>query len=100
MREVGIKILEINKQKIIKSLLLLGARKHPTKIIIAKTFDFEDNRITDNHCLLRLRKVGEKTEIVFKESIRSTNHFKNAEETETEVGDFAISCHKYSNIMD
>jgi len=89
MKEVEVKILEINKEEIIKKLLELGAEKVFEGEIISHLYDFEDKRINQGRKLLRLRKKGEKNLITFKTSI-SKEQSKIEEEIETEIGDFEV----------
>ena len=88
MKEIEIKILNINEKEITKKLLKLGAKKISTKLIIEKHFDFNDNKISKNKESFRLRKIGDKVELTYKNSGTKDKNFKIREETEIELKDF------------
>lgn len=87
MEEIELKVLEIDKQEILDKLESLGAEALGEKMIRELHFDFNDNKIKSKGDLLRLRKFGDKNEIVYKENHKDPN-FLMAEEIETEVNDF------------
>ena len=90
MKEIELKILNVNEEEIEKKLVLLGAKKKSDVIIKEKIFDFEDNRISKNNELFRLRKNGDKIEITYKYSKENDKEFLDHEEIETEIKDFEI----------
>lgn len=87
MQEMEVKVIDINKEEIIKKLLDLGAKKIFEGDIQASSYDFEDDRLTKDASFIRLRKMGDKPFLTFKKKI-TQDHAKVMEETETEVDDF------------
>ncbi|MFH1751867.1 MAG: CYTH domain-containing protein, partial [archaeon] len=81
------KVLEINKQEMVKKLLALDAVKVFEGDIQATCYDFKDNSILHDNSLLRLRKKGDKNFLTFKKVVSSVKA-KVVEEIETEVKDF------------
>ncbi len=88
MKEIELKILNINKNNIIKKLLKLGAKKFPQNLVIERHFDFEDQRIKNNKQLFRLRKLGNKVELAFKDKKIKEGNFRVHEEIETTIQNF------------
>lgn len=89
MLEVEIKILEINKEEIIKKILALGGTLvTPQRLLIAKKFDTPNKDIQNKNNLFRIRKDGEKVEITYKINRNQDDGFRKAEEIQTTVGDF------------
>jgi adenylate cyclase class 2 len=87
MKEIEVKILEIDVADIKKKLEGLGA-----KIIFDGTlkniyFDTEDNSLENNGCVMRLRFDGEKAILTHKDKI-THGTVKVADETELTVEDF------------
>ncbi|MBI2148837.1 class IV adenylate cyclase [Candidatus Woesearchaeota archaeon] len=88
MKEIELKILNINEKEVTKNLIKLGAKKFPEELVIEKHFDFEDDRIKDNKQLFRLRKLGDKVELAFKDKKIKDGKFRVQEEIETNVKNF------------
>ncbi len=88
MKEIELKVLEINDKEVMKKLLSLGAKKEGTKLIIDHFFDFPDKRIKKTKEACRLRKIGDRTELTYKGKKEIRGSFKIAEETEIKVSDF------------
>lgn len=88
MREIELKILNVNEKDVENKLLSLGAKKRADVIVKEKIFDFDDRRITKNKDLFRLREIGEKVELTYKDSKKENSEFLDHEETETEIKDF------------
>lgn len=88
MREIEIKILNINVREITHKLRALRAKRVGKFFIVEKKFDFPDKRMKRRGHSLRLRTVGKRIELCHKERKRD-KRFKIQEETETEVQDFA-----------
>jgi adenylate cyclase class 2 len=84
MREVEVKILNVNRSKVEESLLQLGAEKVFDDSVEAFFFDFKDNLLADIKSLLRLRREGSLSVLTFKK-VTSTQGAKVAEETSVEV---------------
>jgi len=87
MTEIEVKILDINPEDIRKKLLDAGAKRTFHGELIAKVFDFPDLRMKNADGHLRLRKIGDKTELTYKEAVKSEK-FKKRIETEVIVSDF------------
>lgn len=82
MKEIEIKILEIDQQGIRNKLLALGAEKTFEGEVHALVFDFPDQRLHNQGSFLRVRKIGDKTELCFKGK-KEKSQFKVREEIET-----------------
>ncbi len=87
MKEIEVKVLEINKVRIVKKLLKLGAKKVFEGRVKSLFYDFEDSRLTRNDSFLRLRKKGKDTYLTFKKKI-SQDGVKIMDEFEIRVNDF------------
>jgi len=68
-------------------LLALGAKRTFKGNLEVKAFDFPDCKLGQQGGHLRLRKIGNKVELTYKQSLKSKN-FKKRKETETYVEDF------------
>jgi adenylate cyclase class 2 len=86
MKEIEVKILEIDKQKIEKTLIDLGAEKVFDGHIQTYFLDFKDGTIVKAKNVLRLRKEKGKTELTYKK-VHSTQTAKQAEEYSVQVSD-------------
>lgn len=87
MQEVEVKILNIDRKRIEQKLRFLGAEKYFEGEIHALFFDFPTQSITNSQGMLRLRRIGERTELTFKDAISSAET-KVRNEREIEVSDF------------
>ena len=88
MREVEVKILDIDVEAVRKRLLELGATKVFDGDVDFIMFDYPDGRIRSKNEHFRLRKIGDKVELVHKSSPEPVEGFKIRKETETCVEDF------------
>ena len=86
MKEVEVKILEVNRKEVEKKLIELGAKKLYDRELHAVLFDDEDETLLKGENLLRLRKEGDKTILCFKDSV-SKKDSKISKEYEIEVSD-------------
>jgi adenylate cyclase class 2 len=86
MKELEIKILEINTKQIEETLKRLGAEKIFDGHIQTVFFDFKDRRVTKAKDVLRLRTQKEKAELTYKK-VHTTQTAKAAEEYSVEVSD-------------
>ncbi len=86
MKEVEVKILEIDRPKIEKALVGLNAQKVFDGELVTLFFDFEDNSIRKGKNVLRLRKDPHKTELTYKH-VHFEREAKVAEEYSVEVSD-------------
>lgn len=88
MKEVEVKILDVNLEEIEKKIISLGAKKHFDGEIAQFLYDFPDKRIKKERNTFRLRKSGDKTYITFKDKVKSIGTAKVADEYEVTVSDF------------
>lgn len=83
MQEIELKILEIDKEALIKKLESKGAAKTFEGLMKVAYFDHADNRIKKSDELLRLRDIGNsKVEITYKSNPRIINGCKVFDEDE------------------
>jgi predicted adenylyl cyclase CyaB len=71
MKEVEVKIIEIDRERVEAKLKFLGASKIFEGDEETVFFDFPGNPMATTGDLLRLRKVGEKTVLTFKKFVKS-----------------------------
>lgn len=90
MKEIEVKILEVNKAAIQKRLKELGAEKHFEGEMHALFFDDEPRSLTNQGEVLRIRKEGEEIVLAFKAPI-SSGEAKIMEELEITVSDLGIA---------
>ena len=89
MKEIELKVLNINLEELTEKLLKLGAKKISEGLVKEKYFDFEDKSIFNNNAAFRLREINNRIELTYKlKNIRK--NFKISEETEVIVSDFSI----------
>jgi adenylate cyclase, class 2 len=88
MREIEVKILEIDTADVTAKLIALGARKTFDGEIHALYYDTPDSAIRGKETTLRLRKEGGRAVLAVKRDI-SDERAKVREELEVEVSDFA-----------
>jgi predicted adenylyl cyclase CyaB len=79
MKEIEVKILNVNRAKLVKTLKCLNAKKVFDGDIETLFFDFKDSTITKQGNVLRLRKEQEKIELTHKQ-VHITKTAKIAEE--------------------
>jgi predicted adenylyl cyclase CyaB len=84
MKEIEVKILEVNRIVVEKDLTILGARKVFDGNIQTLFFDFKEGTIIEQKNVLRLRKEQEKSELTYKK-VHVTPTAKIAEELSVEV---------------
>ena len=84
MKELEVKILEVNRKKIEETLSSLGAKKVFDGDIQTLFFDFKDGAIIKSKDVLRLRKEQDKTELTYKK-VQVTQTAKLAQEYSVEV---------------
>jgi len=66
MKEVEVKIIEVDRGQVEAKLKSLGATKLLDDDVVTLFFDFPDNSISKAKNLLRLRRAGNKTALTFK----------------------------------
>jgi len=86
MKEIEVKFLEINREKIIKRIEILGGEKIFDDDIESIFFDFEDGRLAKKDIHLRLRRIGSKSFLTVKIPIEK-KEAKIKEEYETKIED-------------
>ncbi len=84
MEEIEVKILEVDRTAIEKTLERLGAKKVFDSEVETLLFDFPEGIIIKQKNVLRLRKMQDKTELTFKK-VHITETAKTAEEYTVEV---------------
>jgi predicted adenylyl cyclase CyaB len=84
MKEIEVKIIDVNRSELEKALEVLGAQKTFDGDIQTIFFDFESGTITKHGNLLRIRKNPKKTELTYKK-VKHTQTAKIAEEYSVEV---------------
>ena len=84
MKEIEVKILEVNRAKLELTLAGLGAKKVFDGEIETLFFDFKEGTIIKQKDVLRLRKDPEKVELTYKQ-VHITQAAKTAEEYSVEV---------------
>ena len=91
MEEIELKILNVNPKELSKNLSKIGAVKKESKLVVEKYFDFDDGSISKKENMFRIRKVGDKIEINYKDGrIKDKDFLIFKEELETIIGDFDI----------
>jgi len=71
MKEVEVKIIEIDRETVEDKLRSLGAKKTLDDDVETLFFDFPDNSISKAKNLLRLRRVGIETTLTFKKFVEN-----------------------------
>jgi adenylate cyclase class 2 len=87
MKEIEVKILDININLVRKKLKKLGAKLKFKGEMAIQMYDFKDNRLFKKGVHLRLRKLGEKVELCLKGK-KEKSKFKIRQETEVMVDNF------------
>ena len=83
--EVEVKILEVDPSRVIEKMEGVGARLIFSGDILTLYYDSPDGVIAKRRDLLRLRRVGDRSEITYKRFVSSVD-LKIREEYETDVG--------------
>lgn len=86
MREIEIKVLEINRRKVLQRLKKLKAQKIFSGKLVTVYFDTNPISLSKKGRVLRLRSYGKKTFLTFKTRL-PTQKSVSSEEIEFEVGD-------------
>jgi predicted adenylyl cyclase CyaB len=89
MEEIEVKILEVNRVKVEKTLANLGAEKVFDGDIETMLFDFKKGTIIKQKNVLRLRKQQDKIELTYKK-VHFTPTAKTAEEYSVSVSSLEI----------
>ncbi len=89
MKEIEVKILEINKEDIITKLESIGAQKLEKILIEDYFYDYPDNPIAAKNEELRLRVINKKkATLTYKKNREVKNDLKQMDEYETEISDY------------
>ncbi|MCW4017761.1 MAG: class IV adenylate cyclase [Candidatus Bathyarchaeota archaeon] len=88
MKEVEAKILEVDRNRVVQTLVRLGARKVFDGEIETFFLDFKDGSIVKANDLLRLRREAGRTQLTYKK-VQVTEAAKVAQEFSVEVSDLA-----------
>jgi len=89
MKEIEVKILEINPQEIDKKLIVLGAKKTFEGLLKVKYFDTSDSIMRAKGDLVRVRQFGdERVEVCYKTNKRIEDGFKICDEYSLEAKKF------------
>jgi len=97
MKEIEVKILEINVGEIRKKILDLGAEKVFDGEVYAIHFDSPNGKLREADETLRIRKVADKVELCFKGKNESAQ-FKTKEETEVNTNNFEDTIKIFENL--
>jgi adenylate cyclase class 2 len=87
MKEVEVKILEVNREEVEKKLLDLGAKKIFEGELYGLIYDDKEHSLNKQKNTLRLRKEGNKSILTYKEFI-SDDEAKSRIEHNIEINDF------------
>ena len=87
MKEIEIKIIEIDRKRVEDDLATIGAAKTFDGDVETWLFDFHDGAITRARNLLRLRRIGDRTDLAFKKFVESQSA-KVRNEYEVSISDF------------
>ena len=97
MKEIEIKILDIDRKEIEEKLASLGAEKVFEGEVNALFFDFEDRSIRRSNRTVRLRRMGDKCFLTVKSPV-AHDDVKIKDEYETEVSDIDSARHILESI--
>ncbi|MBN2101302.1 MAG: class IV adenylate cyclase [Candidatus Aenigmarchaeota archaeon] len=86
MREIEVKILEIDKEAISDKILNLGGEQTDERVIVDNFYDYPDGRLKKIHEVLRVRNSEKEKEIVYKCAKEKNDEFKIHREIETSLG--------------
>jgi len=98
MEEVEVKILEINREKIVKNLAALGAKRVFEGEIVTLFLDFPDGQIHKRRDVLRLRKEPDKVELTYKKTVQNNAAVKQVWEYSVVVSDLETAQVIFGNL--
>lgn len=87
MKEIEVKILDVDPVELVAKLKELGAKKLEQGIVYAKCYDFEDNNLDTTGRMVRARKIADRVEVTFKEK-EDTTGLRTRDELEFTTSDF------------
>lgn len=89
MKEIELKVLDVNVRMLEKKLVALGAKKIlPLTLIREKSYNSPDGKLDKRKELLRLRQEGKKVYLTYKYGHKNKNYFRTNHELEIFVEDF------------
>lgn len=91
MQEIEVKILEIDKEAIIKKIESLRAKKIFEGRIVAHYLDTPNDDLWKEGTVLRVRTRGETTELTLKKKVKGRKDIKHRDEYEIKVDDFEMT---------
>lgn len=91
MKEIELKVLEIDPVAIEETLIGAGFKKLGSSKILEKMFDSKNKVLKKNKKLLRLRSIFDKVELTFKERVEKHPFLKLREEKQVVVDSFAVT---------
>lgn len=97
MKEIEVKVLEIDPKDVVSRLKALGATKVEQGLVHAKAYDFPGDRLRGNGEYVRVRKIADRIELVFKSPLEGAQ-FKVHDETEVTVSDFDTTCRIFEKL--
>jgi adenylate cyclase class 2 len=86
MKEIEVKILEINPEIVERKILSLGGKKTGSGLMNEKFYDFPDGKLKSDYSILRLRTREKKTTLTFKHATKKMRDSFLAVREELEVG--------------
>ena len=87
MKEIEVKILDVNPAQIRTRLKKIGAKKYFDGDVHAVYFDTADDQLKKKGVVLRVRTAGDRVELCAKGN-RKKSRFKNIDEFEVVTGDY------------
>jgi adenylate cyclase class 2 len=97
MKEIEVKILEIDLKEVLPKIKALGAELAEKGLTHAKAFDFPDDRMVKKGQYVRVRKIAGRIEVVFKNPVPGDG-FKINEEIEFTIDDFDAACELFKRL--
>jgi len=90
MNEIEVKVIEVEKNKAVRALIKLGAKKVAQGKQHTTAFDFPDCRLKKNKKMLRLREFSGRTFLTFKKLL-SDDAARKSQELEIDVSDIKVA---------
>jgi len=87
MKEIELKVLDIDRKQLEKKVVTLGAKKVFDGLMITQVYDFPDGSVQKAKDLIRLRLKGDTSFITYKRFI-DRDDVKARDEFEVQVSDF------------
>ncbi|MBW2971968.1 CYTH domain-containing protein [Candidatus Woesearchaeota archaeon] len=97
MKEIEVKILDMDPEKMVAKLKDVGAEKVEAGLVNVTYFDYPDDRLMKAGSFIRVRSFGHRVELVLKHHISSGDH-KIMEEIETTVGDYDVAVRLFDSL--